>query len=450
MNDYWLNELKKDSENYKSPTWDNMSERARIKTMNSTLELFRRIAMSNKIHMQFDGEVLEFDALSRKESRVKLKLDKTMDADINGVFDSKTNKISINRMMVCSNDGVRVFENLLHEFAHKLDWELSKRQQDYSVDSKHYTCLNVLRHNLKLGEHISAFGVDCGNRLYTDGSKMTSTIGLNTKKEMLYRLITTERHANSMAQKLCQYLFEDYKPLKYIEAFHYFRCEYHCQHFSNDQIAAILDRAQECIINGRAPRNSYDAVVAYDIATTVALNNGMINAEKYTAMQIKSAREKAIAEIGFEMPWSVNSMQNHNINKTQDLVCDLEYLQRIPSTQQLENPELIFQVARVEMDRTLDVVKDLDALKDWYYSKDNTVPISVQGDMGVYLGIEFSPRIRQLKMNERGEKVREEERKDIGIWPHEKEILQEMDFSNVTKDEREKDEEIGFSFNGLD
>ena len=447
MDAYWLQKLKENSKNYEPSKWDGMSLKQRKQAVKNTINLLREIAYQNKLYIRFGGEVLEFNSMPMRHSHVRIGLEQKMDIDCAGFFDANQNMIKINNWLLLSEHGFEVFENVLHEFTHKLEWELSKRREEYQLGTKHRFCLDVLRCNSNKCYALAAFGIDCGQRLYIDGDAMTQSPILNRKKEVLYLLMSSERLAFSMSQSMSKQLFDNYSPNKYINEFHEFRAIYHCMHFSNEQIAKIVDHAQEYIVHGRSLQNAYEAVVAYDIATTVALQNATITSNEYVELQKDEVKVKILNSLGYDIPWTKGDQKNI---EDEGLICDLEYLNQLSPEQQLSDPELIFQVARVEMSRVLDVIKDIDALKDWYYSKDNTVPSSVHEDLGVYLGCDFSPKMRELKMSERGMIVEKKENDNVGVWPYEKEILQEIDFSNSGGEKFCHDEDFDIVFGGLD
>jgi hypothetical protein len=219
---------------------------------------------------------------------------------------------------------------------------------------------------------------------------------------MFYGLSTVERHAFSFSQRLCERFFDTPNQKDYVNAVDIFRKTYHCINWSHEDIAKTIDSAMSYISNGTPLNNAFEAIVAYDLAAAVALQNKKVSDVEYQAMQTEQARDAAVEKIGYQLPWKNAQEYAAESHGSKDPVCDLELLRRMSAEEQLESAEYICQVAMVERKRTIEVIKDMDAFKSWYYSEANTTPIPIQVDLAVYLGKEFSPEFRRETMEKQG------------------------------------------------
>lgn len=405
MDNSWFEKLKENSEKYKAPIWTNMSEKERARSAQETVDILRDIASTNKLRVRFQGEVLEFEPLHKRDLRVKVKSDKSILCD--GSYNARSNTLSVSKNALRWDDGRRVFETVAHEFTHKIEHALIKHRKQYKDGSLERQYLKTIKRSLGNKQMINAFGMDCGKWLYVDSHLMPNNYMLNKRCSMFYGLSTVERHAFSFSQRLCERFFDTPNQMDYTNAVDIFRKTYHCINWSHEDIAKTMDGAMSYVANGTPLNNAFEAIVAYDFAVAMALQNRMIGEAEYKEMQTEQARAAAIEKAGYKLPWK--SAQEHaaEMHSPDGLVCDLELLRRMSAEEQLANPEYICQVAMVERKRTIDAIKDMDAFKSWYYSEANAVPDPIQADLAIYLGKEFSPQFRREMMENRGMSVEE-------------------------------------------
>ena len=403
MDQSWYDRLRENSEKYKDSIWTNMSEKEKIRATQETVGILRDIAQTNSLKVKFCGEVLEFEPLRKRDLNVRVRSDKSLLCD--GTYDARSNTLSISKNALSWPDGKRVFETVAHEFTHKIEHALIKHRKQYPDGSLNRQYLNTIKRSLGNREMISAFGMDCGKWLYVNSNLMSNNYMLNKRCSMFYGLSTVERHAFSFSQRLCERFFDTPNQMDYTNAVDVFRKTYHCINWSHEDIAKTIDCAMSHVANGTPLNNAFEAIVAYDFAAAMALQNRMIGEAEYKEMQTDEARELAVEKIGYQLPWKNVQEIDGQLHDSNELVCDLELLERMSAEKQLANPEYICQVAMVERKGIVDAIKDMEAFKSWYYSTDNTIPDPIQADLAAYLGKEFSPEFRREMMEKQGVKV---------------------------------------------
>jgi hypothetical protein len=282
-----------DSLQYLPKNWCGKPQTKALQKIKYTISLLQACTIRYGVDVFFDGSHSHFGNFTDDDLNIKIKLAALEGSDV-GYYDPTTNTLAINKEYI--NEGLVLYETILHEFVHKLQWAIFKKSEsDVSFVAQSPYVLMLRAVYINENPDFIAMGINCGKNVYVNGSIEYGVPDIDALSSSLYVLSSIERQAFLIAERYCREALsgqlaefianhETFSSIQLRGAVRDFVDIYETKTMSRAEIYKLVDAAQKNIILGTKPKTNLEASLTYDMAALLAFQNQVITYEDYMYM----------------------------------------------------------------------------------------------------------------------------------------------------------------------
>ena len=395
-----------------------------------TLSYLNNNVLANGVKINYHGKILEFKCFSEEDLNFTCKFKDYQSTSYPlGEYDHESKTIYLNSSL--KNDGPTAFSTIYHEYVHAIQNVLVEHIKDFEIDSPEYEYLSLIESEVKHRKlSLSAFGIAVQTDIYVSPSIGTDVADPDLILA-LYNLQASERIAKSTESNAFNYItqIEKLQNLNFInnptaaslaqeKAVNFIKDFYEQQNLRYSDICNLIDKSKLNILRNQSPTLgddieavlTYDLIVVLKIQASIETPKDVLRNEYSIVMNIQN-KEFALNNFYkdeskfFTLPNSGNRVDNYVFtNDYYGQPETLETLLEMDKETQIRNPLLIISTicfaSEQDIPLVVKAIKDIDALKAWYYSEDNSLStetmkiVSLALDKGKTIK-EFSPEARE-------------------------------------------------------